>query len=76
MKFLRYSEVKDVKKNIQNTCLDTFSDMLTGISMHNVDCGKHCAVDEALIYRPFSRTFAPYVSISPPLRMAAVVSRI
>ncbi len=66
MKILSYSEVKDVKKNIQNTCLDTFSDMLTGISMHNVDSGKHCAVDEALIDRPFSRTFVPFSQTFAP----------
>ncbi len=49
------------------TCLDTFSDMLIGIAMHNVDCGKHCAVDEALIYRPFSRTFALFGQTFDPL---------
>ena len=49
MKFLLFSEVKEVKKNSPNTRLDTFCDMLTSIAMHNVDAGEFCAVDEALV---------------------------
>ncbi len=49
MKFLRFSEVKDVKKTVPSTRLDTFCDMLTAIARNNVDAGEHCAIDEALI---------------------------
>ena len=63
MKFLRFSTVNEVDKKDSSTRLNTFCDMLTDISMKNVDAGEHIAIDEALVlwkgrlhFRQFIRT--------------------
>ena len=49
MKFLRFSAVNEVDENDPSARLKTFCDMLTDISMKNVDAGEHVAIDEALV---------------------------
>ena len=49
MKLLRFSTVNKVDENDPSTRLNTFCDMLTDISMKNVDAGEHIAIDEALV---------------------------
>lgn len=49
MKFLRFISIKNVKKHIPSTHLDTFFEKIRVPMMKYVDAGQHIAIDEALI---------------------------